>query len=304
MKSAATSARHLPHTLVSLAAAAGLAVALGATGCMSSDDDGLDVDSHVKVPCPATIDPWAPDITYKVGDLRAFNGGVFQCIVAHHAVSNWNPVDAASLWIPVTCINDTTVTPPPTTPPPAGGGGVIDAGGVFAADISALIDERFFILNVSAASDPARNFTQVTNVGRAGMAEIKGLISTGAAKVTVTNAGGIEDVTVTVGAERRLEIRRITAQGLIEGVMVGAATDAKPPFAMTVGNLNGVLTHTLVADIGNNLKNDLRGTASVNNQVVETGATDSALQLNGGLHAFPEGIAIVNDLKFPGIKGF
>jgi len=38
--------------------------------------------------------------------------------------------------------------------------------------------------------------------------------------------------------------------------------------------------------------------------VVETGATDSALQLNGGIHAFPEGISIVNDLKVPGIKGF
>jgi len=60
----------------------------------------------------------------------------------------------------------------------------------------------------------------------------------------------------------------------------------------------------VVVDVGNNLKNDLRGTASVNNQVVETGAADSALQLNGGIHAFQEGISIVNDLKFPGIKGF
>jgi hypothetical protein len=310
MKTNASSSRQLSHTVVSLAAAAGLALSLGATGCMSSDDDGLDVDSHAKVPCPATIDEWSPDVTYKVGDLRAFNGGIFQCLVAHRPAPNWNPVDAASLWSPVQCINDTTVTPPTTTPPvttpPAGGGGggVIDAGGVFAADLTALIDERFFILNVSAASDPARNFTQVTNVGRAGMADLKSLISTGAAKVAVSTTSGIEDLVVTVGTERRLEIRRNKTQGVLEGVLVGAATDLKAPFAMSVGNVNGVLTHTLVVDVGNNLKNDLRGTASVNNQVVETGVTDSALQLNGGLHAFPEGIAIVNDLKFPGIKGF
>jgi hypothetical protein len=313
-----TFTHRIRHTVATLATA-GLAMTLGATGCMVNGDGDSDVDSHAKVTCPATVLEWSPDVSYKVGDLREFNGAVFQCLVAHTPAPNWNPVDAASLWSPVTCANGAPVVTSPTDPTTGTGNtgtgntgtgntgtGTIDAGGVFAtADIKALIDERFFILNVSAASDPARNFTQVTNVGRAGMADIKGLVASGAAKVTATSSGGVEDVTVTVGTERRLQIRRIKSKGFIEGVMVGAATDLKAPFAMTVvNNANGVLTHTVVADVGNNLKNDLRGTASVNDQVVETGAADSALQLNGGLHAFPEGIAIVTDLQFPGIKGF
>jgi hypothetical protein len=305
--------RRFRRTLATIATAASFALSLGATGCLvGSDSDDLNLDDHVKLQCPSTIAEWSPSVSYKVGDLRSFNGAVFQCRTAHTPAPNWDPIGAASLWAPVDCINAPVVTPPTTTPPTTttpppdnnGGGGVIGAGGVFDADIKALIDERFFILNVSAVADPARNFTQVTNVGRAGMADLKSLIATGAGKITTSVSGGVEEVVVTVGSERRLQIRRIKSQGFIEGVLVGAATDAKAPFAMTVGNLNGVLTHTLVVDVGNNLKNDLRGTASVNNQVVETGAADSALQLNGGLHAFPEGITIVNDLKFPAIKGF
>jgi hypothetical protein len=292
---------HRVHLIAACAAAAGLALS---AGCGVGGVDGdYDLDSKLKVVCPATIDAWSPDVTYKVGDLRTFNGSVFECLVGHKPAPNWNPVDAASLWAAVECIGDAPV-PPPTTPPPTGGGGAIGAGGVFDADMKALIDERFFLMNLSVTADPARNFTQVTNVGRAGMADIKSLVASGAANVALTASGGVEDVTVTVGAERRLQIRRIKSQGLIEGVMVGAATDAKAPFAMTVGTVNGVLTHTLVVDVGNNLKNDLRGTAPVNNQVVETGGVDSAVQQNGGIHAFAEGIAIVSALQFPGIKGF
>lgn len=288
---------HRVHLITACAAAAGLALS---TGCVVGDGAGADhdLDSKATAACPDTVEAWSPDATYKVGDLRAFNGSVFKCLVAHKPAPDWNPIAAASLWSPVDCVGA------PVPPPPTGGGGTIGAGGVFDADMKALIEERFFILNLSAKADPARNFTQVTNVGRAGMADIKSLIASGAANVALTASGGTEDVTVTVGAERRLQIRRIKSQGLIEGVMVGAATDAKAPFAMTVGNLDGVLTHTLVVDVGNNLKNDLRGTAPVDNQVVETGGADSVLQQNGGVHAFAEGAAVVNALQFPGIKGF
>lgn len=308
-----TSTRRARPTVATLAAAS-LALLLGA-GCIVGEQDAdLDLDGRAKIQCPAVVEEWTPTISYKAGDVRTFNGAVFQCRTAHTPASNWNPIDAASLWLQVDCIND-PATPPPVDPPDDNGGDngggdngggevIIGAGGVFDADIKALIDERFFILNISATSDPARNFTQVTNVGRAGMQDIKALIAVGTAKVTTSNVGGVEEVVVTVGAERRLQIRRTKARGLIEGVMVGAATDAKAPFAMSVGSVSGVLTHTLVVDVGNNLKNDLRGQAPVNNLVVETGGADSTLQLNGGLRAFPEGAAIVNALAFPGLKGF
>jgi hypothetical protein len=45
-------------------------------------------------------------------------------------------------------------------------------------------------------------------------------------------------------------IRRTRSLGVIQGVLVGAATDAKAPFAMSISTVDGVLTHTLAVDIG------------------------------------------------------
>ena len=114
-----TSPRRAHQGAVTLAAAS-IALLLGAAGCgVGEVDPDLDLDSHAKIQiqCPAVVEAWTPTISYKVGDVRTFNGGTFQCRAAHTPATNWNPIDAASLWLQVDCKN-APATPPTNNPPP------------------------------------------------------------------------------------------------------------------------------------------------------------------------------------------
>lgn len=134
MNIASPSSRGARQTAATLAAAT-VAFLLGATGCaIGETDSGLDVDNFakVKIQCPSVVEAWTPTISYRAGDVRTFNGGTFQCRTAHTPASNWNPIDAASLWLEVECINAPTPptnNPPPNNPPPSNNPVVTAKGG-------------------------------------------------------------------------------------------------------------------------------------------------------------------------------
>ncbi len=103
-------------------------------GCSAggAGDDGESSSSALATNCAAGVSPWATGISYKVGQLVSFNGGVFSCIQAHTAVDGWFPDIVPALWKPVQCASKggapapapkPTATTPPPAPPAATSGG-------------------------------------------------------------------------------------------------------------------------------------------------------------------------------------
>lgn len=54
------------------------------------------------------MQPWEPDKDYAVGDLREYQYKPYRCLQAHHAIQEWNPADAVSLWARVLAGGDET----------------------------------------------------------------------------------------------------------------------------------------------------------------------------------------------------
>lgn len=46
----------------------------------------------------AVFSPWVTSVQYKQGDMRRYDGKLYQCIVAHTSQEGWSPDVAASLW--------------------------------------------------------------------------------------------------------------------------------------------------------------------------------------------------------------
>ncbi len=57
---------------------------------------------------PGEVSPWAPNASYKVGDIVSYNGKYYQCIQAHTSLVGWEPSNVPALWQEYTG----TVTPP------------------------------------------------------------------------------------------------------------------------------------------------------------------------------------------------
>ena len=45
---------------------------------------------------------WDSANSYKVGEIRRYNGSIYRCIQAHDGQETWNPKDAVSLWARIT----------------------------------------------------------------------------------------------------------------------------------------------------------------------------------------------------------
>lgn len=45
--------------------------------------------------------PWVVGITYKVGDMRAYENELYRCVQAHTSQEDWTPDVSASLWTKV-----------------------------------------------------------------------------------------------------------------------------------------------------------------------------------------------------------
>lgn len=44
---------------------------------------------------------WDVNINYEIGDRVRYNSILYRCLQSHTSLSNWNPVDAPSLWAKV-----------------------------------------------------------------------------------------------------------------------------------------------------------------------------------------------------------
>jgi hypothetical protein len=100
------------------AAVMGLALAFSAVGCGGMPQAGDGTVEAEAVQCPAAK-AWAPGIPYKVGDLAAFSGSVFQCRQAHTAQSDWSPTIVPALWADLKCTTGAGAQQPPAQQPPA-----------------------------------------------------------------------------------------------------------------------------------------------------------------------------------------
>jgi len=60
--------------------------------------------SAASAPLTATTDPgsgataWAPNVSYKVGDLVSYGGKTYSCIQAHTSLVGWEPPIVPALW--------------------------------------------------------------------------------------------------------------------------------------------------------------------------------------------------------------
>lgn len=56
------------------------------------------LDDTEALKTPELFPTWEEDTEYKVGDRRRYNNILYKCLQDHTAQSNWNPIDAPSLW--------------------------------------------------------------------------------------------------------------------------------------------------------------------------------------------------------------
>jgi hypothetical protein len=122
--------------LVTLAAAASLALGLG-TGClMDPGEEEGSAQAALTVDCTnaKTYDANKFPVTFNKGDVALFNGGVFSLVIPHtyFGDKSWVPDGAGNLWARAACLGaqppaggggNNNQTPPPPPPPPANNGG-------------------------------------------------------------------------------------------------------------------------------------------------------------------------------------
>ncbi len=65
--------------------------------------------------------PWAPNVSYAIGDTVTYNGLTYRCLQAHTSLTGWEPPNVPALWTPVSGSTNTpsgpTRTPTRTTTP-------------------------------------------------------------------------------------------------------------------------------------------------------------------------------------------
>ncbi len=72
-------------------------------------------------PGGANRGPWAPNVSYNVGDTVTFNGSTYQCIQAHTSLTGWEPPNVPALWGLVSGGSTNTPTRTPTRTNTPGG---------------------------------------------------------------------------------------------------------------------------------------------------------------------------------------
>jgi chitinase len=55
-------------------------------------------DEMTPAPRPTGPHAWAVNTSYNVGDVVAFGGSTYRCLLLHMAIPGWEPTHAASLW--------------------------------------------------------------------------------------------------------------------------------------------------------------------------------------------------------------
>jgi len=62
----------------------------------AGDIDDVTAGEHTDL-----FSPWAPDVAYKAGNLRQYDGRLYRCLLDHTSQSDWTPDVATSLWTAV-----------------------------------------------------------------------------------------------------------------------------------------------------------------------------------------------------------
>jgi hypothetical protein len=231
-----------------------------------------------------------------------------------------------------------TVDPCVNVDPGAGGGQAVDAGAV-AVDAAAgqgqgqgavvfppLLDVRFFQLDVAAAGGPGNSgaiFTLVNAVAKNAVDDLQRFVDVSQVTFDVDAQGrqverrtalgfesrqtfdkGVQYAVAFLNGQKKLQFTRNHNTGAFEGIIVAPSFDNNAPIASIITpNADRTLTHLIVEDIGNNLKNDYRGELIVDGTLAPL-RFSFFQQFNGGLAAQPESAALVKKLAFGGIAGF
>jgi hypothetical protein len=291
-------------------------------GCLQAPArDGLGATRAV-VGCDG-LDEWTDQRSYQAGDVVRHDGGVFQCTQPHTPAFDWEPDVVPALWSPATCEDgggDDGDDPPQDDPP-----GEPSPGG----PLPAVLDARFFHLDVArTGNDPSggqfavvgqitdgafRSFQALLDASTVSVGtddagrrqEIaRGVVDGVAFESHNTVAGGLQDVVVFVDRIKRLQYRRDLVSGGFEGVLVGNAEDRGAPIVAVVTALGAELSHLLIADVGNNQRNDLRGAVVTDRDLTPVRVQD-VTTFQGGMPAQPESKAIIERFDFQGvITGF
>lgn len=72
------------------------------------------IDDVTAVEHTPLFSSWATSVTYKVGDIREYEGNLYRCVQAHASQADWAPDVSASLW---SKIGDPTVEYPEWSQP-------------------------------------------------------------------------------------------------------------------------------------------------------------------------------------------
>jgi hypothetical protein len=215
----------------------------------------------------------------------------------------------------------------------AGAANAVDAApAAVKADFPALLDVRFFQLDVAGAGGPGNSgaiFGVVNAVGRNAVADLQRFIDV--SKVTVerdaqgrqvevrtaaafgatfesrqTFVKGVQEGVALVDGKKRLQFSRNHDTGAFEGVIIAPSFDLDAPICSIVTPKgNGTSSHLIIEDLANNLKNDYRSELLVDSKSLAPISFTFFQQFNGGLAAQPESAALVRRFGFAGlIRGF
>jgi hypothetical protein len=200
-------------------------------------------------------------------------------------------------------------------------------GGAGAVAFPALLDLRFFQLDVAGAGGPGNSgaiFTLVNAVAKNAVDDLQRFIDISQVTLDVDAQGrqverrtapgfesrqtfdkGIQYGVAFLGGKKKLQFTRNHNTGAFEGIIVAPGFDNNAPLAAFVTPAaDGTAVHLIVEDIGNNLKNDYRGELVVDARKLTPIVFKFFQQFNGGLAAQPESAALVKTFDFGGIAGF
>lgn len=271
------------------------------------------------------IPEWTDQRAYAVGDVVSHQGGVFRCAVAHTPAFDWEPAIVPALWDRATCGEDEggddgagdpgdgdPPDPPPADDPPVGA-------------FPPVLDVRYFQLDLpSTGLDPSgaqyvivgqisahafRSFQDLLDVASVATgtdsagrplqihrAEVGGVRF----ESHNTVAGGVQEVVVFVDGIKRLQYVRGLRDGSYQGVLVGNGEDRGAPMVAVVTPVGAELSHLLIADIGNNQRNDLRA-ALVADPALRPVRFGEFRQFQGGMAGQDESRAVVERFDFTGV---
>jgi hypothetical protein len=297
-----------------------LCTSLVLAGCLAAPPgDGLGITRAV-VDCSG-IPEWTDGRSYAVGDVVSHQGGVFRCSVAHTPALDWEPAIVPALWDPATCGDGgddggaPPDEPPSDTPPDRAFPPVLDpryfqldlpstgldpsgAQLVVVGQISAhafrSFQELLDVASVATGTDDAGRPLQIHR------AEVGGVRF----ESHNTIAGGVQEVVVFVDGIKRLQYVRDLRDGAFQGVLVGNGEDRGAPMVAVVTPVGTELSHLLIADIGNNQRNDLRAALFTDRALIPVRFGEFR-QFQGGMAGQEESRAVVERFDFSGvITGF